>query len=93
MILAEVAPHLDLLLPAAAAAMALVLARPRWNGSTAALLRNAALVQAFLVLVPQLVWLGTRQRPPLLYLAFAPLFMFFGLGAFALTEPRRSLPS
>jgi hypothetical protein len=87
----HVVPHLELLLPLAAGVLALVLSRPRWNGDTAALLRNATVVQALLVLGPALAWLTLGQRPLTLYTAFGPLFMFFGLGSFAAAEPKRPL--
>jgi hypothetical protein len=88
-----VVPHFDLVLPLAAAVLSLALARPRWNADTTALLRNAAVVQALLVLGPELVWLTLRRPPWFLYTSFGPLFMFFGLASYAAAEPRRPLAS
>jgi hypothetical protein len=81
-------PHADLLLPLAAAALALVLARPRWNQNTAAFLRNATLVQACLILPAVVLWPAVRKGPPLFYSIFAQFILFFGLAAVITWKPQ-----
>ncbi len=88
--LKAVLPHADLLLPLAAAALALLLARPRWNQSTAAFLRNAALVEACLILPAVVLWPAVRKGPPLFYSIFAQFILFFGLAAVITWKPRNS---
>jgi hypothetical protein len=80
-------PHADLLLPLAAAALALLLARPRWNQNTAAFLRNAALVQACLILPTVVLWPAVHKGPPLFYSIFAQFILFFGLAAVITWKP------
>ncbi len=90
--LKTVLPHADLLLPLAAAALALVLARPRWNQSTAAFLRNAALVQVCLILPPILLWPAVGKPPRLFYSVFAQFFLFFGLAAVVTWKAQKDRP-
>jgi hypothetical protein len=79
--LRSVLPHADLLLPLSAAALALALSRPRWNWTTAAFLRNAALVQAYLILPAAILWAAAGKGAPFFYSIFAQFFLFFGLAA------------
>jgi hypothetical protein len=83
----SVLPHADLLLPLAAAALALLLARPRWNRSTAAFLRNATLVEACLILPAVVLWPAVHKPPPLFYSIFAQFFLFFGLASVVTWQP------
>jgi hypothetical protein len=80
--LKTVLPHADLLLPLSGVVLALALARPRWNRTTVAFLRNATLVQAWLVLPAAVLWAAARRGAPLFYSIFAQFFLFFGLAAF-----------
>jgi hypothetical protein len=95
--LKSVLPHADLLLPLSGAALALVLSRARWNQSTVAFLRNAALVQAWLIVPAAILWAAAGKGAPLFYSIFAQFFLFFGLAAFVarrqLEQDARNVPA
>ena len=86
-----VLPHTDLILPAGALVLSLGLASRRWNGDTAAFLRNAAIVEGFLIAVPALLYASTGTPAPAWYTIFGLLFLPFGLAVYAAaTAPRSS---
>jgi hypothetical protein len=76
-------PHADLVLPAIALVLTMALASRRWNGDSAAFLRNAACVQAFLVLSMVGLSIVSGRPAPLAHTIFGQLFLWFGIGAFA----------
>jgi hypothetical protein len=78
-----VLPHADLILPTVALVLSLALARPRWNGDTAAFLRNAVLVQGLLFVVPALLFAASGTNGPASYTSYGTLFLPFGLASYA----------
>jgi hypothetical protein len=80
-----VLPHADVVIPAIAAALSLCFVRPRWNRDTASMLRNATVVQAFLVVAATALGALVGGKPPLANTSFGTLFLFLGLGAYAAT--------
>jgi hypothetical protein len=84
--LGGVLPHADLVLPAIAFALTIALAARRWNGDTAAFLRNAGLVQALLVLSTVGLSFAAGRATPLANTIFGQFFLFFGIGAFAVSS-------
>jgi hypothetical protein len=69
--------------PATAAVLAFVLARARWNASMSDYLRNAAVVQAALVVARAVAWWVAGREPMFGPTGYAQFFLWFALGWYA----------
>ncbi len=80
-------PHAAFWIPVAALALSLWLALRPTVRSTETFLRDATLVQAFVVLLPATLW-AMFGEPRLDYTAFGELFLYFGLAWIAARSGR-----
>jgi hypothetical protein len=79
--------HMGLIVPILGFVVACALARPAWNKSAGAFLRNAALVQASMVLGVAVVTGMSQHRWVDLYpTIYGQFFLYFGLGAFVASK-------
>ena len=85
-----VLPHARFLILTGAGGLALVLSRPRWNTNLADFLRNAAAVEAALVLARTVLWWLGGYEPRFGATTAGQFFLYFGLGWLALRA--RSVP-
>jgi hypothetical protein len=84
------APHADVILPGCAFVLAIGLSCVTSDRSTAALHRDCAFVQGFLLVTAEVLWLVRGEQPPFALARYGQLALGFAVSAVALRPVRRA---